>query len=347
MKIYTVSRREKYMKVYYSGNFWGGHKYEHAGHEIPINKTFQWGGLQWRIPAAYLCAKGLVLVFCVAIPRDRIENYYRCWNPDRRRSVLSGEDHIQLQRDNPFSIDLDVEVRVNGNKLERSRMCAVSWHPLEEERDHDEKVQEEFLEHYACDRSQGWRFIRVSIPWSTSRKPKVRSLSLRLDQAPVMYPGTHFVTEGSSEQQEVKVLHPVTGMEHKLIITECKCQKLPDDAFKFGEDMEFPNHYMVLTYRITPELSMREISIADCAKGDPPKSKIMNSLSSKGNSACSVGIIGGACGISAVFIPGKEAWEYNWRTASSSLHYEAVPRVEWRIIFFVKETENIEVEIEV
>lgn len=63
------------MKVYYSGNFWGGHKFEHPGKEIPVRKEFMWGGLKWHIPAIYACSKGLVIDFCVEIPQKRIEKF--------------------------------------------------------------------------------------------------------------------------------------------------------------------------------------------------------------------------------------------------------------------------------
>jgi hypothetical protein len=342
--IFNFRKGEK-MKVYYSGNFWGGHKYEHAGQEISVNKAFQWGGLQWRIPAIYSCSKGMVIDFCVEIPRERIEVFYKRWNQDRRISGLSEEDHMQIQRENPFSIDIEVEARINGKKLERSRMCAVNWHPLDEEREEDEKVQGELMVYYACDRSQGWRFIRVCFPWNKSRKPEVRTLSLILKEAPVLYPGEHFTTEESSEQQEIKVIHPVTGIEHKLIINECMTHTLPTNTFHFDENMEYPSIFKVLSYRILPELSMKEFNIQDCSRGDPPRSKNDDPLSLRGRSACSVGIIGGAVGPSAIFVPGKGTEEYNWRTTCSSLHFSEVSQVEWRMMFYVKETEDIEVEM--
>lgn len=334
------------MKVYYSGNFWGGHKYEHAGREILVNKTFEWGGLQWRIPAVYFCAKGLVLDFCVEIPRERIENYYKHWNQTRRLSGLSEEDHIQMQKDNPFTIELQVAAKVNGRSLDHCRMCAVGWHPFDEEREHDEKVQEELLEYYACDRSQGWRFIRVCFPWKTSKKPKGKSISLTLEQAPTLYNGERFVTVESSEQKDYQLLHPITGKEHKLIISECKTQTLPENTFRFHDGMEYPNTFNVLTYRLSPELSMKEFMVQDCVRSDKPRTNNLNSISEMGKSACSVGIIGRASGISAIFVPGEGTQEYHWHTAYSSLHFDAVSRVEWRTMFYVKETEDMKVEIE-
>lgn len=334
------------MKVYYSGNFWGGHKYEHAGREITVNKSFLWGGLQWRIPAVYFCAKGLVIDFCVVIPIDEIRNYYKRWNLDWSIHRLNEEDHMRMHKESPFSIDPQVTAKVDAKDLDHPRMCAVGWHPLEEERDQDERVQEELLEYYSCDRSQGWKFVRVSFPWTSSKKPKGKTILLKLVQEPALYPGTHFKTTDSTELQEFKVLHPVTGMEHKLIVSECYDRTLPDHAFPFSEEMKYPNVFKGLTYRIQPELSMKEFMIQDCVRSDSPRSNNMSSGSLQVRSACSVGVIGGATGISAIFMPEDGTEDYHWRTACSSLHFNSVQEVEWRTLFYDKETEDIEVEIE-
>ncbi|MDF2537476.1 MAG: hypothetical protein K0S76_497 [Herbinix sp.] len=333
------------MKVYYSGNFWGGHKYEHAGKEIPIEKAFLWGGLQWRIPAIYFCSKGLVIDFCVEIPSERFEKFFEHWNQDKRMSGLSEEDRFQMQRENPFSIDPQVEAKLDGKELKHPRMCAVGWHPLDEEREEDEKVQEELMEHYGCDRCRGWRFVRVCFPWSTSRKPQGKTLALRLKENPVIYLGEHFTTEESSKRQEINFIHPVTDMEHKLTIIECKTHTLPANTFSFEDGMEYPGTMKVVTYCITPELSGREFGIQDCARSDPPRSNNINSLSLGGRSACSVGIIGSADGPSAIFVVDKGTKECNWRTVYSSLHFSEVPQVEWQMMFYVKETEDFYQEI--
>jgi hypothetical protein len=336
------------MKVYFSENFWGNHKYERTGREIPVKKMFWWGGLQWCIPAVYICTKGLVLDFCVEIPVERIENYYKQWNNGRIEADIKEEDYLQMQKENPFSIDFKVQASLDGNELLNSRRCAVSWHPLDVEQDQYNKVQEELMEYYACDRSMGWRFIRASFPWKTSRKPRGRVLTLKLEELPVVYRGGHFVTEDFSEEQEIKGIHPITGMEHNLIISECKSQTLPANTFKNEDDTEYPNIFKVLSYRIAPELTMKEFGITDCARSDPPRNRNINPLSPRGISACSVGVIGRARSIgsiSAIFAPDLGIQEYRWRTACSSLHFASVSKVEWRTMFYVKETEDIELEV--
>jgi len=333
------------MKVYFNGNFWGGHKFQHAGKEIPIKKEFCWGGLNWCIPAVYSCSKGLVIDFCVSIPRERIEKFLEHWKTGKRIASLSAEEYDQMEKENPFTINFEVDVKINGKELEHPRMCAVGWHPCDVEREQIEDLQEELMESYACDRSQGWRFIRVSFPWRTARKPELKTLSLTLKERPVAQKGEHFVTEESCDRHEITLIHPVSKKEHRLTFYGCEINTLSADSFRFKQAMEYPNIYNVLSYSISPELSPKEFSIQDCVRSDQPRSQGINSFVSNEMSANSLSIIGGADGPTAIFIPGKSSKKYHKRSACSSLHFSQVIKVEWRMIFYVKEYEDLSLEI--
>ena len=334
------------MKVYYSGNFWGSHKFEHAGKEISINKEFWWGGLKWRIPAAYSCSKGLVMDFCVEIPRERCENFYEHWNHDKKISGINAEELEQREKKNPFSFDIEVEAKIDGKKLEYSGMCAVCWYPCEGEREQIEDVQEELMEYYVCDRRHGWRFIRVCFPWRTTRKPEVMKVSLTLKERPVGYSGEHFITEDSCYGQEITCIHPLSKKKYKITLYGCKTNTLPEDSFRFNKDILFPNNYRMLTFSISPELPQEEFGIHDCARGDKPRSIITNTFASNEISSCGVAIIGGACGPSAIFIADKSSEKHNRRLACSSLNFSPVSLIEWRTIFYVKQNEDLSINID-
>lgn len=333
------------MKVYYSGNYWGGHKFEHAGKEISVKKEFLWGGLKWYIPSIYICSKGLVVDFCIEIPKDRIENYYKRWSQDKRTAGLSEEELEQMEKENPFSIDIEASARINGKELEHSRMCAAGWHPCEVEREQIGDVQEELMEYYNCDRNQGWRFIRASFPWKTARKPQIRTLLLTLNERPAAYSGIHFTTEATCGRQEIMCIHPVTKQEYKITTYECKTATLPETPHHFSKAMKYPKQFYMLTYSISPELPQEEFRIKDCAASDKPKSIGIDSLTSNEISSAGVSIIGGAEGPTAIFIAGKNSEENNMRLACSSLHFIPVPKVEWRTIFYVKENKDFNIEI--
>lgn len=333
------------MKVYYSGNYWGSNRLEQQGKEIPVNKEFLWGGLKWNIPAIYACSKGLVIDFCVEIPKERIENYLKHWNQDKRASGLSDEELEQMEKENPFSIDIEVVARINGKELEPPRMCAVGWHPWETERELIEDVQEELMEVYHCDRNQGWRFIRACFPWKTIRKPKVKTLFLTLREHPKTYSGVQFTTEVSCDRQEITCFHPVSKQEYKITIYECEPTTLSEKSFRFHKSMKIPNYYAVLTYSISPELPQEEFRIQDCVRSDKPKRMDTNSSTPNENSSGSIAVIGGADGPSAIFIAAKDSEEHNRHMACSSLHFTQVLKVEWRTIFYVKECEDYDMEI--
>lgn len=332
------------MKVYFSGNYWGGHKFEHAGKEIAVKREFLWGGLKWHIPAIYICAKGLVIDYCVEIPKATIEHFYKRWNLGHRISDLSDEELEQLEKENPFSIDIHITAKMNGKELESPRMCAIGWHPCEVEQEQIEDIQEELLEAYNCDRTKGWRFIRTCFPWKTSRKPEIKELSLSFKERPTAYSGIHFTTEEDHcNGQEITCIHPVSKQEYKIKLYECASQTLPEASFEFNKERQFPNCYKILTYSILPDLPQEEFVIRDCIRGDKPRRIKENSLAS--DEIISIGIIGGSDGPSAIFIVENDSELRNKRTACSSLHFTQATKVEWRMIFYVRENEDLDMNI--
>jgi Na+-transporting methylmalonyl-CoA/oxaloacetate decarboxylase beta subunit len=66
----------------------------------------------------------------------------------------------------------------------------------------------------------------------------------------------------------------------------------------------------------------------------------------KTSAAGSVSVIGGANGPTSVFIAGKSKDPTsNRRCAVSSLHYQDVEQVEWRMIFQIKDEQTLKVSI--
>lgn len=331
------------MKVYFNSNYWGKHTREHAGNEIPVNREFLWADRLWRIPAVYSCAKGLVVDLCVKVPSEKIEAFIKRWNIDQGISELTLEEHEQLDRENPLEIDFDLEASINGKESRKSRGCAISWIPYDGMREQNEDIQEELMNYYACDRSFGWRFIRAYFPWNTVRKPKLKTISFLFKERPAAYQGEHFVTEDFKEEmREIEFTHPVSKQKHKLLLLQCEGNTIPEESLRLREDMYMPDTYKALTYSVIPDLPQREFQIRDCARGDKPRIK-ENSTASSGFS--SVGIIGGADGVSAIFIAGKASNDQKKYAACSSLYFDPVPKVEWRMVFYVKENEDIYQEI--
>ena len=55
-------QKQKKWQVYFDLNAprKGGPRKQRPGRELPIRLAFSWGGAEWRIPAVYVCAQGLV-----------------------------------------------------------------------------------------------------------------------------------------------------------------------------------------------------------------------------------------------------------------------------------------------
>ena len=65
-------------KVTYEGGFYP--KRGRTGEEICVEQTFTWGDKIWHIPAVYLCAKGMVVDFCIEVEPDVVAEFIDKWH---------------------------------------------------------------------------------------------------------------------------------------------------------------------------------------------------------------------------------------------------------------------------
>lgn len=344
-------RKEKRnrMHVYFNENFWGCEKERPdmvPGKKIRIDKEFIWDGRMWRIPAVYVCEEGLVVDFCVRIPAEEIEVFWKKWKP--RIGELSDEEQLCEEQENPFSLDVRTEVWINGDQAEDFSSCGTSFIPpylKDESEAHSASfIEERMMEAYACDCRDGWKFERLSVSWPEGVKAPVHSLAFHLKKNPVFYPGPHFRTQLEEGKKQVKFIHPATGAEHILTVQSLEQVVLPEQDFSEIRSMRMrvqktPTHCLAMFYTVEPKLTLYELQIFDCAKSDPPVLK-------RETRAAGVSVIGGADGPVSIFFAGKTGREHKgWSSASSSLHYEPVSAVEWRMEFRVESNEKAEVKI--
>lgn len=338
------------MNVYFNENYWGCARTEPdriPGKEIRVEKEFTWDKRRWRIPSVYVCQEGIVVDFCVRIPAEEIEAFLKKWSS--RIGELTGEEELCLEQENPFHLDMREEIWINGEKAEGFSGCGTSWIPPilreEEEARSASDIEEQMMEAYACDCRDGWKFHRISVSWPEGVREPVRSLTVRLKKEPVCYAGPHFRAGMGEEKKQVKFSHPVTGKQHVLTVQKLEQTETPglcpDQGPGGRKILKSPTHLLVLFYTVEPELSRRELLIADCGESDPP-------VMERRTGAADVSIIGGADGPVAIFFAGKassEAEQKNWQGACSSLHYEPVERAEWRMEFHVESDEEIKISI--
>ena len=138
----------------------------------------------------------------------------------------------------------------------------------------------------------------------------------------------HFSTGVSCDGETVKVANPITGQEY--ILTLHGCEQTRHSFAEIGaKGMVYPEYCQILSYSITPELDRSLFTIRDCAEGDQPRMGDVQGQS------------GGSDGPTAVFMAGKNAAPEK-RSAVSSLHFEPVPEVQWRVIFKIKRKNDVE-----
>ena len=324
-------------KVYFDGNFWGHPSHERAGKEISLDKQFVWDDEVWHVPAIYICAKGLVVDFCVQVPAERIRFFMDKWNLSvkNNRTDFADEEQMQIDAENPLAINVNPEVVLNETVISGSHGCGLSWNPCVTEGNSFEVKC--VIQHYGLDPAMGWAIWRAAFPWTTKRKPQIMTLSITLMQELVAMPGPHFHVSAPGER--IEFTHPTTGAQHVLIVQEYERQELPRGHFDSQD--QFPTHYTAMSYTLSPDLPDGAFTVTDCVRSDHPRCKHSNPKEPQALSGVSVcvGIIGSADGPTAVVFGGSGQGKLH--AACSAMHFEPADDVEWRMVFYEKVREDI------
>ena len=330
--------------VYFEYGFWNRNAKGKPGEEIATNKTFSWGDEIWHIPAVYSCSKGLVVDFCIEIQPEKEKAFINKWYP-----VLSQDENIsdelreQIEQENPIDINFRTHLQANGNPVIAKHGNSVQWLPESCLPDgvRNEIESKEIIRHYGLDETKVWSFHRWSFPWSSKRKPEIKTISLKLERDPVTIQGIHF--KNPSVGDVVSFVHPIFDAEHKLTVLAYDKQEFPHQGFQH-EEYVFPTLHTVMTYTLEPELPGRNFQVRDCLQNEQPKRKPRNQFEPEANyDACAIAIIGGADGPTAVFVSGGQNSEQH--SALSALRFEHADDIEWKIVFREKLMEDIEVEL--
>lgn len=338
-------------RVTYGGGWWDRGGRQRPGTEISVGKTFDWSGHVWHVPAVYACGKGLVADLCMEIEPDRMREFWARWRPWMAEGrALTPEEGDRQSLENPMSVDFDIEVSVNGRPLRRASGCGFGWTPPDCRPDWEEPGelnQQDYeglwvLEHYGLDRGKCWLFYRESFPWAA--KPKLKELSFTLSQLPTATPGPRFTVSRAGE--DIPFLHPATGREHVLHVEEYEPQELDAGQLARMDDAEweYPSHFTAMTYAVWPDLPQRAVSVQNCGEGDRPRRKApADPMGPTAAGAVALGVIGGRSGPAAVVLDNGESARR--RGACSALRFQAGEPVEWRMVFYEKTAEDLEVNI--
>lgn len=325
----------KYTKDYYDATagqavpewkvrFFNHRDRSRAAKEIPMNRHFLWGDEEWCIPSIYVCGEGLVIDFLRKVPADRIRAFIEKYHLNTDSSYIDFplEMQLQIDVDNPLSVDIKPDVSLNGKPLQPAGGSGYYWNPLFPERNQSDTKAA--IQHYGLSPECGWTLNQWSFKWNTKRPPKLTSLDVTMVRQKTAIPGPHFKTAVAGET--VQFLHPVTNVLHTLTVKSVEQHTINADSL--SQDMEYPENCVVISYTISPELSQHSIQIQDTAPSDNPRQKYKDPQNHT--------IIGSATSLTAILPDKSETY-----TACSALHFEPIENVEWCIVFHEKLKEDI------
>ena len=330
--------------VYYDYGFWNKNAKGKPGEEIVLNKSFTWGDEIWHIPAAYSCSQGLVIDFCVEIQPEKEKSFIDKWY-----SVFSKEEDIsyeireQFEQEHPIDVKFKTCLQVNGKPIIANNSSSINWIPecCLPDGVRCERESKEIIKHYGLDETRAWSFHRISYALEATRKPEIKSINLKLERQPAKIEGIHF--KNPSVGDVITFIHPFYSTEHKLTVLGYDKQDFPTRGFQ-QEEYEFPTCHTAMIYTLEPNILGNKFMVRDCRQNEQPKRKPKSIYEPQANyDACSIGIIGGADGPTAVFTSSTHSLEQH--VALSSLRFKHTEDIEWKIVFYEKLMEDLDIDL--
>ena len=328
------------MDVYHDNNIWGKGSPETKLTALPINHSFLWGEQEILIPAVYVGKAGAVLDVCAKIPIEDMAAFLKKWDYKRRMSLKTPEEFEQIDADNPGSREFVVEICLDGTPLVLRMSSSLRWYPesviqmgnanpASEDGFENNKSAEEWMRAYSCDKGCCWYFERLSYNWDGEPILSPQKISLAFRANLISITAGHFSTGVSCNGKTIKTTHPITGQEYTLTLHSC--EQIRNSFAEIGaKGVVYPECCQILSYSIAPEIDRSLFCIRDCAEGDHPRMGDAQEPPSGSN------------GPTAVFMAGKNAAPDN-RMAVSSLHFEPVSEVQWRMVFQIKPKNDTEI----
>ena len=328
------------MDVYHDNNIWGKGSPETKLTALPVNHSFLWGEQEIHIPAVYVGKAGAALDVCAKIPIEDMAAFLKKWDYKRRMSLKTPEEFEQIDADNPGSREFVVEICLDGTPLVLRMSSSLRWYPesviqmgnanpASEDGFENNKSAEEWMRAYSCDKGCCWYFERLSYNWNGEPILSPQKISLAFRANLISITAGHFSTGGSCDGKTVKTADPITGQEYTLTLHSC--EQIRNSFAEIGaKGVVYPECCQILSYSIAPEIDHSLFCIRDCAEGDHPRMGDTQEPPSGSN------------GPTAVFMAGKNAAPDN-RMAVSSLHFEPVSEVQWRMVFQIKPKNDTEI----
>ncbi|MBQ7337512.1 MAG: hypothetical protein IJW40_03550 [Clostridia bacterium] len=344
---------EREWKVYFRRSFGeSAGRGERAGEEVPLDVHFSWDGRQWRVPAVYLCAKGLVVDLVATAAVEEVQSYLQKWSD---KGALSPAEEYAARAESPLRDDFVPTAVINGQPSRLKSMGGITL--LADDRELS-PTERQALSHYGLDEHTPTLLCRIAFPWATAKKPKLRSLQLQLSRRPTTLTGEPFTVCGAGER--VTFTHPIRGTEHTLSVQELHRSEMHHGAAAMAQ-YQLPSHSVQMLYTLSPDLPDSELVVRDVRHNDTPilvrqdKSRkddfvsvtavsTAQSIQKVDSESAAIAIIGGADGPTTMVV-GRAMGQPMQHAAHSALTFEPQDVVTWHPTFRAKLCEDVTVQI--
>lgn len=310
-----MMKKDGAWKVYFDGTLWCHAGRDHAGREVPLNRTFAFGSLEGYLPALCLCGKGLVLDLCLSMDGGEaqawIDRLQAIQDPEAQERAAAADFPLRLGG-HP-----DISAELKGRPLRRKHGSSTVWYPFPPEGEKNGAKACRAVEHYELDRTRAWVIYRTSLAWPGERRPAgLSGLTVTLTPERQEIPGPIFTAEPG---KVVPFTDPSTGERRTLTVQEAAWEELTV-PLPMEEELEPPRRFQSIAYTVTPEAEEDSVLVRDGSPGDRPRRK-----------DAAVGVIGGADGPTGLIFARRRVPHI--RSACSSLYFEKPEAVEWRLVF--------------
>lgn len=287
-------------------------------------------GRRWRIPCLYLCGRGLVLDLCMRVEPSALQAFTAKWDISvlyGQEASLSSEQRMLLALDNPLYLEFRCVPHVNARALHAVRSWATVYARLSPEAAVEDQAVNA-VQHHGLDPEAAWVIRRFSFSWATARKPRIRTLSVTLSQDEVSLPGPHFSVTGPGDT----VSFSFEGQGCRLTVQEYEAQQM-DWSSHAGQRGAAPGTLRCHELHSRPGAARRLHGYRPTATTAtvPGRPSAGPGLPEALSYAAVIGIISPA----SQSLPPRfgQKGQGRLRAACSSLHFEPVEHVTWRMVF--------------
>lgn len=303
------------MKVYYNSSLWDKGE-GHWGLPRRVNWRFEHMGTRRCIPALYRFPEGIVFDIITFLDETKLREFFERYEAVER--TLTPLERRCAEQEHPYQGVPIKEIWINGKRVERgyssSSIASIPWAGQDDKLIPVRKAYSSILKDGACFACE--RFC-VPYPETDNKIEKLLRFfrlnqirSIKLSTRPVQWFSPLDISFDIFDKEgpkKVSFVHPQTGTTHSLYFQSMEHVKMP-----IGREGKRRLYTVQAMYEIEPPLPQGDSllfnsSIQYTETGGDRFSP---------TAASSIGIIGGACGPTAIFAPGKHKEE----TAPCGLH---------------------------